>query len=454
MKTTMQKNAVKCIFIFICNFPIFNNLIYAIDLHDVYQQAMANDPVFRQVAANKRAILEDRPQAMAAYLPTINVSADTAGTSTKRSGTSRFVFGDTGLDETDRTNSDSLGYSLNLTQPIIRADRYFRIQQADKTIKQADAELAASELDLAIRVSTTYFNVLSAMDNLNFAEAELRSLSRQLEQAKQRFEVGLTAVTDVQEAQAGYDRAIAEKIRAENDIDNAREALREITGSYIYELAGLSDSMPLLNPEPDNIDIWSEMALSENLNVIAAIHSVDIARDEVKIQRSGHYPTVDFNARSSYNESDTSGKSETTNNQISLQLNVPIYSGGAVSSRVRASQERLNQQLERLEQIRRQAYRQTRESFLGVMSGISQIKALQQAVISSEAALEATQAGFEVGTRTAVDVVQAERSTFQARRDLARERYDYIINTLILKQAAGILTSDDIQKVTVWLEQE
>jgi len=451
----MQKNAVKCIFISICTISISSNLVYAIDLHEVYQQAKANDPVFRQVAANKRAILEDRPQAMATYLPSVGVSADIAGTSSTRSGTSRIIFDSQGRPiQTEKTNSDSLGYSLNLTQPIIRADRYFRIQQSDKTIKQADAELAASELDLAIRVSTTYFNVLSAMDNLNFAEAELRSLSRQLEQSKQRFEVGLTAVTDVQEAQAGYDRAIAEKIRAENDIDNAREALREITGNYIYELAGLSDSMPLLNPEPDDIDTWSDMALSENLNVIAAIHSVDIARDEIKIQRSGHYPTVDFNARRSYSESDTSGDSETTNNTISLQLNVPIYTGGAVSSRVRASQERLNQQLERLEQVRRQAYRQTRESFLGVMSGISQIKALQQAVVSSEAALEATQAGFEVGTRTAVDVVQAERSTFQARRDLARERYDYIINTLVLKQAAGILTSDDIEKVTIWLEQE
>lgn len=210
--------------------------------------------------------------------------------------------------------------------------------------------------------------------------------------------------------------------------------------------------MPLVSPEPNDIDAWSDMALSENLDVITAIHAVDIARDEIKIQRSGHYPTVDFNARRTYSENDTSGDSETTNNQISLQLNVPIYSGGAVSSRVRESQERLNQQLERLEQARRLAHRQTRQSYLGVMSGISQIKALEQAVISSEVALQATQAGFEVGTRTAVDVVQAERATFQARRDLARARYDYIVNTLILKQAAGILTVDDIDKVNAWLE--
>jgi outer membrane protein len=162
-------------------------------------------------------------------------------------------------------------------------------------------------------------------------------------------------------------------------------------------------------------------------------------------------PTVDISARRSYSESDTAGDSENSNSSISLQLNVPIYSGGAVSSRVRASRERLVQQLERLEQIRRQVHREVRESYLGVMSGISQIKALQQAVLSSEVALEATRTGFEVGTRTAVDVVQSERSTFQAKRDLSRARYDYIVNSLNLKQAAGLLTVDDIEDVNAWL---
>jgi outer membrane protein len=161
---------------------------------------------------------------------------------------------------------------------------------------------------------------------------------------------------------------------------------------------------------------------------------------------------VDFSARRSYSENNRSGDSESTNNSIALQLNVPIYSGGAVSSRVRAAQERLDQQLEQLEQVRRQSHREVRQAYLGVMSGISQISAFQQAVVSSEVALEATRAGFEVGTRTAVDVVFAERATFQARRDLARARYDYIINSLNLKQATGILTVDDIEEVNEWLE--
>ncbi|MGK0296543.1 MAG: outer membrane protein [Gammaproteobacteria bacterium] len=441
-----------CNLIFLSIFVFLSPVCFAVDLLEVYQQALISDPQFRQIAANKRAVLEERPQALATLLPSVALSADVAGSSSKRTGSNSVGFGsDRELVDLSRSNSDSRGYTLSLTQPVFRSDRYFRLKQADKSIKQADAELSSAEVGLGIRVASTYFNVLAAIDNLNFAAAEKRSLSRQLEQAKQRFEVGLTAVTDVQEAQAGYDRAYADEIRAINEIDNAKEALREITGIYLHDLTGLSDTMPLVSPDPDDIEAWSKMAVIENLTVIAAVHAVDIARDEIKVQNAGHMPTVDLSARRSYSESDTAGDSENTNSSISLQLNVPIYSGGAVSSRVRASTERLEQQLERLEQIRRQVHREVRESYLGVMSGISQIKALQQAVHSSEVALEATQTGFEVGTRTAVDVVQSERATFQTKRDLARARYDYIVNSLNLKQAAGILSVDDIKDVNGWL---
>jgi outer membrane protein len=451
--TTINIRTTKfCKIFFILIFVFLSPVCFAVDLLEVYKQALISDPQFRQIAANKRAVLEERPQALATLLPSVALSADVAGSSSKRTGSNSVGFGsDRELVDLSRSNSDSRGYTLSLTQPVFRSDRYFRLKQADKSIKQADAELSSAELGLGIRVATTYFNILAAVDNLSFAEAEKRSLSRQLDQAKQRFDVGLTAVTDVQEAQAGYDRAYADEIRAINEIDNAKEALREITGIYLHELNGLSETMPLVSPDPDDIEAWSKIAVMENLAVIAAIHAVDIARDEIKVQNSGHMPTVDISARRSYSESDTAGDSENSNSSISLQLNVPIYSGGAVSSRVRASRERLVQQLERLEQIRRQVHREVRESYLGVMSGISQIKALQQAVLSSEVALEATRTGFEVGTRTAVDVVQSERSTFQAKRDLSRARYDYIVNSLNLKQAAGLLTVDDIEDVNAWL---
>ena len=424
----------------------------AADLVEVYQKALTGDPQFRQVAANKRAILEERPQAMANLLPQINLSADIAGTSSERTGSNSIGFdSNRSFVDLSRSNSDTNGYNLNLSQPVFHGDRYLRLRQADNSIKQADAELSAAQINLALRVSTAYFNVLAAVDNLGYAEAEKRSLSQQLEQAKQRFDVGLTAVTDVQEAQAGYDRAVADEIRATNEIDNAREALREITGEYLPDLEVLDESIPMVSPEPADIESWANNAMSNNLDVIAALHTVDIARDEIKVQQAGHLPTVDLTARRSYNKSDTSEVSENTTNTIGLELNMPLYSGGAVSSRTRASRERLQQQLEGLELIRRQAHRQARESYLGVMSGISQIKALQQAVVSSEVALDATRAGFEVGTRTAVDVVQSERALFQAKRDLSRARYDYIINTLNLKEAAGVLTIDDIEQINQWL---
>jgi outer membrane protein len=424
----------------------------ATDLVEVYQKALTGDPQFRQVAANKRAVLEERPQALANLLPEVSLSADIAGISSVRTGSNSIGFDSSrSFVDLSRSNADTRGYDLILSQPVFHGDRYLRLKQADNSIKQADAELSAAQINLALRVSTTYFNVLAAVDSLGFAEAEKRSLSQQLEQARQRFDVGLTAVTDVQEAQAGYDRAVADEIRAINEIDNTREALREITGEFLPDLEGLDETIPMVSPEPADIESWSNNAMSNNLDVIAAIHAVDIARDEIKVQQSGHLPTVDLTARRSYNESDTSGDSENTSNTIGLQFNMPLYSGGSVSSRTRATQERLNQQLEILEQMRRQAHRQARQSYLGVMSGISQIKALQQAVVSSEVALDATRAGFEVGTRTAVDVVQSERAQFQAKRDLSRARYDYIINTLNLKQAAGILTIDDIEQINQWL---
>jgi len=445
---TFARSSLYTLVLYISVSPI----AYTADLVEVYRMALSSDPQFQQVAANKRAVLEERPQALANLLPQVNLSAEISGTSSERTGSNSFSFDNDGNQlRLTETNSDGRAYNLNLSQPIFHGDRYFRLKQADNSIKQADAELSAAQIDLALRVSSTYFNVLAAVDNLSFAEAEKRSLSRQLEQAKQRFEVGLTAVTDVQEAQAGYDRAVADEIRAINEIDNAREALREITGEYLQDLEGLTEAMPMVSPDPADIDSWSNTAVSSNLDVVAAIHAVDIARDEIKVQQSGHLPTVDLTARRSFNKSDTNGDSENTNDSIGLQLNLPLYSGGAVSSRTRATRERLQQQLEILEQIRRQAHRQARESYLGVMSGISQIKALEQAVLSSEVALDATRAGFEVGTRTAVDVVQSERATFQARRDLSRARYDYIVNTLNLKKAAGILTIDDIEQINQWL---
>jgi outer membrane protein len=306
---------------------------------------------------------------------------------------------------------------------------------------------------LVVRVAEAYFGMLAAVDNLEFAQADKLALSRQLEQAKQRFEVGLTAITDVQEQQAGYDRAVAAEIGATNGVDNAREALREIIGEYIFEFKKLAQELPLLRPEPENIDDWTNTALEQSLEVVASRYAVENARDEISIQRSAHLPTLNLDGSAGYSRSDggSFGSSKSHSNTISVQLNVPIYQGGFVTARTRESVQRLEEQMQRLEQAHRTAQSQTRQAYLGIISGISEVEAFKQALVSAETALEATEAGFEVGTRTAVDVVTAQRATSQARREYARARYDYLLDTLRLKRAAGIISSEDLARVNQWL---
>lgn len=420
------------------------------NLFEVYQLAEKSDPQYRQAEASYRATLEARPQALAQLLPDISLSANSSWN--EQTISSSFVIGGSGNGNDVGFNSH--GYSMSLTQPLFRWDRFLQYQQTDSIINQSNAELLAAKQDLIIRVSESYFALLAAYDNLDFARAEKLALSRQLDQAKQRFEVGLTAITDVQEAQAGYDRAVASEISAENNIDNTREVLREIIGIYLEDYSALGVTMPLLSPEPDNIDEWTTMAQEQSLAVIAAMYAVDTARDEINIRRAGHYPTVDLSGSAGYNKSGGRfGASKIHSDNVGIQLNVPLFKGGSVSSRTREAVELLNQQLLRLEQARRTVQSDTRQAYLGVISGISQVKAFKQALVSSETALQATEAGFEVGTRTAVDVVASQQTLLQARRDYAQSRYNYVLDTLRLKRATGILSSDDLTAINQWFKK-
>ena len=437
-----MRNVLYFVFLLNCISPVF-----AADLLEIYGFAQNSDPQYRQVSAANRATLEQRPQALAQLLPALSFSANAF--TNEQDISSAF----NPINAPNTVSYDSHGYSLDLIQPLFRGDRIIGYLQAGNRIKQADAELIAAEQDLMVRTTMAYFEVLAAHDNLGFAEAEKKSLSRQLDQAKQRFDVGLTAITDVQEAQAGHDLAFAAEIEARNNVDNAQEALREIIGAYFSALAGLGETMPLLSPQPEEIETWTNAALEYNLNVLAAQHAVDSARREVKRQQAGHLPTVDMVARHGLDKTGGRfGSFETTTSSVGVQLNVPIFQGGFVNSRVRETHERLNAELERLEQARRHAQRLTRQAYLGVISGVSRVKALNQAVVSSETALQATEAGFEVGTRTAVDVVAAERVTSQAKRNYARARYDYVLDTLRLKQASGSLSAEDLSHVNRWLD--
>ena len=440
-----MRNLLISFFPLLCSLLVCTTPASAVDLVQIYEQANASDPVYKQAVAAYNAVREAKPQAWAQLMPVLSLNAHTAS--------NYQDISTSGIGASGTVDFNRHGYSLDISQPVFRYDRYLALGQADSQIQQAEAQLFAAQQDLIVRVSQRYFEVLAAIDNLDFVRAEKISLQRQLDQAKQLFEVGLIAITDVQEAQAGYDRSAANEILAENTLDNTREALREITGEYQTELVLLGENMPLVSPQPDIIEEWSQISQQQNMQVIAAKYELETARQNINIQQSGHLPTLDIVARKGYDSNGGRfGGTQVQDTSIGLELSMPLFQGGLVNSLTREARDLYDQALERLEQQLRAAQRQTRDAFLGVVSGISQVNALNQAVTSSQTALLATEAGFEVGTRTTVDIVASQRALLQSQRDYARARYDYILNTLRLKQAAGTLAPDDLNLINSWLE--
>lgn len=419
----------------------------AVDLVQVFELALTSDPVYQGAGAANRASQELAPQAKARMLPNLNLSHVTNGNILNVQETNSVALG-RGIRKFNNQQ-----FVLNVTQPIYRRDLWIQIGQADSRINQADAAYGFALQDLMLRTSQRYFDVLSAQDELRFAVAEMEAFEQQLNQSRQRFEVGLIAITDVEEAQAGFDLARAQVIAAENQLDVAREALREVTGEYHLQLDGLGANLVLVTPAPDNIETWTEIALKQNLQLTSVLHAAEVARDEIRRVEAGHLPTLDLvgsHTRSSSNGG-FSGGSRSEQTALGIQLNIPIYEGGFTVSRTRETRHLYQQSVDEVERVRRATHRQTRDAFLGVKSGISRVGALQQAVKSTESARAAIEAGFQVGTRTSVDVLDAERDVFRAKRDLAAARYAYIVDTLTLKQAAGTLSEDDIRLVNAWL---
>lgn len=424
---------------------VFSFASNADDLLSVYKFAIQNDSQFRAAQAAYKAQLELKSQSVAVLLPTISASAHYTEREDETIGGS--------LPGTNDYNTN--GYSLNLTQPLYRHENYVGLNQADAQVAQASAVFESAKQDLILRVATQYFAVLAARDDLEFAKAERKSIGEQLVQTQQRFQVGLIAITDVHEAQARFDQAVARAIVAENTLAISNETLREITATHHSALQSLSVSHPLVKPEPADIKQWVETANSQNHALMANRKSVEVALSEVSRQKSGHFPTLDLTASHTYTDYDegfSTGAQERNNNSISLQLNVPLYQGGLVNSLTRAAAFRLTQAREQLEQQKRATERLTRSAYLSVIANISQVKALKQALASSLVALEATTAGFEVGTRTAVDVLDSQRELFGARRNYAQARYNYVLETIRLKLAAGTLSAYDIEQLNPWLK--
>ena len=413
------------------------------DLLEIYRLALDNDPQLRAALAIRNSALEVRPQAEARLLPSLNLAS---GANLVRSDVNSSPSGGS------LNNYANATLSLNLSQSIYREEYDIQLDQADKLIAQAEVSYSAEEQALILRVAQAYFNVLSAEDSLEFARAENAAIARQLDQAKQRFEVGLIAITSVHEAQAAFDQSRADLIQAENALDNAREALQEIIMQSVDQLAPLAEELPLNPPQPQNPETWADTAQTQNLSLQAALYGVDITRMNIALQDAGDSPTVDLVGSHALNLSGSRNGTDAQTTTIGLQLNVPLYTGGAVSSRTRQARFDYQAAQENLDQQRRSVNRTVRDAYRGVMSSISTVEALKASTISAQSALEATEAGFEVGTRTMVDVLNAQRDLFRARSNYSKVRYDYILSGLQLKQATGTLTADDLKQVNSWLQ--
>ncbi len=436
--------------------------VHAASLMEVYQQALQSDPLVHEAESRRLAALEALPQARSVLLPQV-----TAGGEARRDSSSgRSVFQDSsgiGVASSESSTS-STGWQVDLRQTVFRWDQIVTLKQAGKQVAKAEAQREAAQQDLIVRVSQRYFDVLAAEDRVTSIHADRLAIARQLEQAKQRFEVGLIAITDVQESQAAYDQSVAAEIGAERELSTSRELLREITGEYVPRLDAPDDDFPLPSPNPSDESSWIDLAMSQNLTLVASRLDERIARDEIAFRRTGHYPSVEFvaNYRDSSSEItdqfrdgvafpdfDTDNQGDT----ISLQVSVPLFSGGRTSSRVREAVYLHRASKEQLQRVARETERATRDAYLGVLSEISRVQALSQAVASSRTALEATQAGFDVGTRTIVDVLNSQRALYSAITNYYQSRYVYVGNVLRLKQAAGSLKVEDLEQIDSWLKE-
>lgn len=418
--------------------------VNANELARVYDLALTNDTQLRAAQHAYDAASEARPQARGALLPTLGAQASYG----KVDQTTSFPDANPPRpDSVTDTNTNSWGVQLSL--PVYDHSRWVQLSQSKDRVAAAQASLQAAQQSLALRVTQAYFNVLGANDSLRFAQAENKAISRQLDQAKKRFEVGLSAITDVHEAQARYDLTVSQMLEAEQQLRNAKDALAEITGGQTVDLAPLNEDIPLRGPNPNSVDAWIEAAQLGNLDLLAAQINANISKKDVRVNRAGHYPTLNLVGQYSEGEQNQPGigNLENESQTITLTLNVPIYSGGVTQSRVRQSRSVYEQRLAELEGTRRTVERQVRNAFQGVQTGVARVKALKQAVVSNSTALEASETGLKVGARTAVDVLNAQRELFRAQRDYARARYDYLISILQLKQAAGQLTQADLMEI-------
>ncbi len=424
------------------------------DLVSVYQEAVNNNADLAAARADYKAQAEVVPQARAGLLPNLSAGSDITNVRTQ-------------LDEPAQTTTRSgTSYQATLAQPIFRADRWFQYKAAQAVDQQAALQLSATEQNLILQTAEDYFSVLRAEDTLAATKAEEAAFKRQLDQSNERFNVGLSDKTDVLQSQASYDTARANRILAQRQVDDAFEALVTLTNRDYNSVQGIVHTLPVLPPSPNDAKTWVETASQQNLNLQASAFAVTSAEETLRQRKAGHAPTVDAVAKYEKGDNDLLGFSnpsaypgvtyhgDVEQRTIGLQVNIPLYSGGLTSSQVREAYQRLSQSEQQREGLRRQVVENTRNLHRAVNTDVEQVQARKQSIISNQSAVEATEIGYQVGTRNIVDVLDAQRQLYSSVRDYNNSRYDYILDNLRLKQAAGTLSPQDLQDLARWLKPD
>ncbi|RUR08454.1 TolC family outer membrane protein [Legionella sp. km772] len=433
--------------LFFCVLAGINTQIFATDLMDIYKQALENDTQFKAAYDNYMSSTEAVPQARAALFPQVGINT---------------LVGRNLQDVKAGGQSAKLAYGSNqwqvtASQAIFNYQAWAAINKAKASVKAAQATFNDAAQNLILRTAKAYFDVLFAKDTLDFAEAKKRANKRQYDQATQRFNVGLDAITSVYEAKAAYDQSVATVISARNNQINQSENLRKLT-NHVYEaLAPLKDSkIPLIKPEPADVNEWIDAGLKQNYNLLTAKYSLEASKESMKSISAGNWPvfSIQSNATQTHNQVDAGSffaPSRQTQAGVALAMNFPIFQGGLVQSQTRQAQYNFRSSSEQLEQAYRDVVVNSRIAFNTINDGISKVKADRQTIISQRNSLESTEAQFEVGTRTMVDVVNAQQRLFEAQEQLANDQYNLIYSILTLKYLAGTLNVNDLEQVNSWL---
>lgn len=422
------------------------NIVYAVDLIEVYNIAVKNDPELMASEAKHKATMQDYPIARSYLLPNLKFSASSQRTRESIDGS---VYGRS----TSTTQFTTDEYSINLKQPLYRRDLFALLEKSEYEVAKSLAERDAARQDLIIRVSESYFNILDSIDNISYVKSENVAIKSQLSESKKRLEVGLIAITDYAEAQASFDLSETKYIEAENLSDLSKESLYVLTGKQFKKFSSLTLDIKVKDPNPDNIKAWEDFAIKQNLELLAYKRAQDVAITNLKYERSKHFPTLDIYG--AVKETDkgggSSGAFESNNDYIGIELNIPIFIGGNTYYNSKKAYYLEEQARYNLIKKKREIVRDSRQAFLNLKSSISKVKASKKALESNELSVEYNKAGFEVGTRSTTDVLLALKDLFKAKKNYSKAKYEYLISNLKLKKSIGTLSIDDLEIINTWL---